>query len=74
MLVFVINLKQACDFRRLLVLCSSAIEKPCYLMGAGLVPHRCGMGSILRSDHKWTKFVGSSFSAPVFPSSKTNTE
>ena len=47
MLVFVINLKQACDFGRLLVLCSSAIEKPCYLMGsrAGASPMWHGFDS-----------------------------
>ena len=47
MLVFVINLKEACDFRRLLVLCSSAIEKPSYLMGsrAGASPMWHGFDS-----------------------------
>ena len=71
MLVFVINLKQACDFWWLLVLCSSAIEKPSCLMGSRA--NRCGTGSFLSSDHKWTKFIVCSFSAPVFLSPQKQT-
>ena len=51
MLVFVINLKQACDFRWLLVLCSSAIEKSGHLMvsRAGASPMWHGFDSELGS-------------------------